>query len=149
MRDQLRQPCAGRDDQPVGRVGAPVGAHPHAVAVRFPIQHLFVRVELGAVRPGQPQVGGDAAFRVQEAAVRLQDAGILLRQSVGREALADLLAGEHLVGDVVFRQEASVPSTISLPGRPISSDPVMCKQRSPEACSSSRQSSYARRSSGT
>ena len=72
-RDQLGQPRAGRDDEPVGRVGGPVGAHPHPVTGRLPIQDLLVRVDLRAVRPGQGQVRGDAAFRVQEAAVRLQE----------------------------------------------------------------------------
>ena len=78
-----------------------VGAHPHPVTGRLPIQDLFVGVDRRAVRPGQGQVCGDAAFRVQEAAVRLQDAGIPLRQSIGGEALADLLAGENLVWQVV------------------------------------------------
>ena len=100
-RDQLGQPRAGRDDEPLGRVGGTVGAHPHPVAGRLPIHDLLVRVDRRAVRPGQGQVRGDAAFRIQEAAVRLQDAGIPLRQSVGGEALADLLAGENLVWQVV------------------------------------------------
>ena len=53
------------------------------------------------MRLGQGQVCGDAAFRVQETAVRLQDSGILLRQPVGGETLVDLLAGQDLVRQVV------------------------------------------------
>ena len=97
-RYEVADPGPRRQHQPSRFIRAPRGGDAHAAAGDWrPVEHPFVRMDLGAGGHRQAGMGDDRALRQHEATVRLEHGGKIVRQAITGKAGIDLSAGQNVV----------------------------------------------------